>query len=125
MHAVTDPMPSASPLAAGPLDLTGFAEWLVDRGLRGLPLEEQVDGFCRRVVEAGFPARRFNMLIGTLHPRHGARSYIWRPDGLETDEFPRRRSDEESEAYLRSPIYLLRRTRRGEAAPAPRHRRAG
>jgi len=38
-----------------PLDLDGFSEWLVDRGLRGLPLEEQVDGFCRRVVDAGFP----------------------------------------------------------------------
>ena len=104
------------------LDLTGFAEWLVDRGLQGLPLEEQVDGFCRRVVEAGFPARRFNMLLGTLHPRHGARAYIWHPDGLTTDAFPRRRSDEESEAYMRSPIYLLRRTRRDEVAPAPRQR---
>jgi adenylate cyclase len=91
-----------------PLDLAGFPEWLVDRGLRGLPLEEQVDGFCRRVVEAGFPARRFNMLMGTLHPRHGARSYTWRPDGLTTGEFPRRRSDAESEAYLRSPIHHLR-----------------
>ena len=75
-----------------------------------MPLEEQVDGFCRRVVEAGFPARRFNMILGTLHPRHGARSYIWRPEGLLTDQFPRRRSDDESEAYQRSPIYLLRRT---------------
>jgi len=93
---------------ASPLGLDGFPEWLVDRGLRGLPLEEQVDGFCRRVVEAGFPARRFNMLMGTLHPRHGARSYIWRPDGLTTGEFPRRRSDAESEAYLRSPIHHLR-----------------
>ena len=93
---------------AMPLDLAGFPEWLVDRGLRGLPLEEQVDGFCRRVVEAGFPARRFNMLMGTLHPRHGARSYTWRPDGLTTGEFPRRRSDAESEAYLRSPIHHLR-----------------
>ena len=96
--------------AAAPLDLAGFAEWLVDRGLRGLPLEEQVEGFCRRTVEAGFPARRFNMSIGTLHPRLGARSYIWRPEGLKTDEFPRRRSEEENEAYLNSPIYHLRRS---------------
>ncbi len=99
-----------TPRAAPPLDLAGFAEWLVDRGLRGLPLEEQADGFCRRVVEAGFPARRFNMLLGTLHPRHGARAYIWRPDGLVTDAFPRRRSDDESAAYLRSPVYYLRST---------------
>ncbi len=100
---------SANPLRAStPLDLTGFAEWLVERGLRGVPLDEQVDGFCRRVVDAGFPARRFNMSIGTLHPRHGARSYVWHRSGLATEEHPRRRNDEESEAYLRSPIYHLR-----------------
>lgn len=94
--------------ASMPLDLTGLAEWLVERGLRGLPLDEQVDGFCRRVVAAGFPARRFSMSIGTLHPRHGARSYVWGRGGLVTEEFPRRRSGEEREAYLRSPIYHLR-----------------
>ena len=94
--------------ASQPLDLTGVAEWLVLRGLQGMTVDEQVDGFCRRIVDAGFPARRFNMSIGTLHPRHGARSYIWTPDGLATEVFPRRRSDEESDAYLRSPIYHLR-----------------
>ena len=76
-----------------------------------MSVEELVDGFCRRVVEAGFPARRFSMIIGTLHPRHGARSYVWRPAGLEKEAFPRRRTDEESEAYLRSPVYFLRRSR--------------
>ncbi len=101
---------SAPPPAAPPLDLAGIESWLIEQGLRGVSLEEIVDGFCRRVVDAGFPARRFNMIIGTLHPRHGARSYIWRPSGLETEAFARRRSDEESAAYLRSPIYHLRRT---------------
>lgn len=89
------------------MNLTGFADWLVERGLRGLPLAEQVDGFCRGVVEAGFHARRFNMSIGTLHPRHGAHSYVWRPDGIATELHPRRRSDEENEAYERSPIHWL------------------
>jgi adenylate cyclase len=96
-----------------PLDLSGLERWIVDQGLRGVSLEDLVDGFCRRVIEAGFPARRFNMIIGTLHPRHGARSYIWRPTGLETDAFPRRRTEEDSAAYLRSPIYYLRKS--GEA----------
>ena len=96
--------------ASAPLDLDGLARWLVMRGLQGLPVEEQVDGFCRRVVATGFPARRFNMSIGTLHPRHGAHSYIWTPDGIATAVFPRRRSDDESEAYRRSPIYHLRRS---------------
>jgi len=92
------------------LNLDGLAQWLVARGLQGLPLEEQVDGFCRRVVDAGFPARRFNMSIGTLHPRHGAHSYIWSPDGIATAVFPRRRSEDESEAYRQSPIHHLRRS---------------
>lgn len=100
-----------APPVSTPLDLTGFADWLVEQGLRGVPLDEQVDGFCRRVVNAGFLARRFNMSIGTLHPRHGARSYVWRPTGLETENFPRRRNDEERAAYLRSPIYQLRTSR--------------
>jgi adenylate cyclase len=90
------------------LDTTSVAQWLVERGLRGLPLDDQVDGFCRRVVDAGFPARRFNMSIGTLHPRHGARSYVWRPSGLETEEFPRQPSSAEREPYLRSPIHHLK-----------------
>ncbi len=104
-----DPAP---PRAATPLDLSAIEAWAIDEGLRGVSLEELVDGFCRRVVEAGFPARRFNMIIGTLHPRHGARSYIWRPTGLETEAFARRRTDEESEAYHAKPHLL----------PAP-HRR--
>ncbi len=96
---------------AMPLDISGLERWIIDEGLRGVSLEELVDGFCRRVVAAGFPARRFSMIIGTLHPRHGARSYIWRPSGLETEAFSRRRSDEESAAYMRSPIYYLRHNR--------------
>jgi adenylate cyclase len=96
--------------ASRPLELSGFADWLVERGLRGLTLDEHVDGFCRRIVEAGFAARRFNMSLGTLHPRHGARSYVWRPTGLETESFARRRSEEQLQGYLASPIYYLRRT---------------
>ena len=31
-----------------------------------MPLDDQVDGFCRRIVDAGFPARRFNMSLLSL-----------------------------------------------------------
>ena len=92
-----------------PLELSGFAATLVERGLRGLSVAEQVDGFCRGLVDAGFPAGRFNMSIGTLHPRHGAHSYVWRTDaGLATELYPRRPAGDESEGYLRSPIHHLR-----------------
>jgi adenylate cyclase len=93
------------------LELPGFPATLVERGLRGLSVAEQVDGFCRDLAEAGFRARRFNMSIGTLHPRHGAHSYVWRPDeGLATELYPRRLTGDESEGYLRSPIHHLRRS---------------
>ena len=42
---------------APPLDLDGFHEWLVVRGLRGLTLAEQLEGFCERVAAAGFPMK--------------------------------------------------------------------
>jgi adenylate cyclase len=90
------------------LEVSGLADWLVDRGLLGLPLDEQIDGFCRCLVEAGFPARRFNVAIGTLHPRLGARSYIWHAGQFVTEEFLRQRSNEDRDTYLRSPIYHLR-----------------
>ena len=92
------------------LDLSGFAITLVERGLQGLPVAEQVDAFCRDVTQAGFRARRFNMSIGTLHPRHGAHSYVWRRDeGLATELHPRR-PEGVSDGYLKSPIYRLRNT---------------
>jgi len=93
------------------LELPGFEATLVQRGLRGLSVAEQVDGFCRDLADAGFRAQRFNMSIGTLHPRHGAHSYVWRPDqGLATELHPRRLTGDESEGYLRSPIHHLRRS---------------
>ena len=99
--------PSELRRALPTMDLSGLATWLVERGLRGLPLDEQVEGFCHRVVDAGFPARRFSMSIGMLHPRHGARSYVWRPSGLETEDFARQQSSEERVPFLQSPIHYL------------------
>ena len=100
----------AGPIMPNTLDLSGFATTLVERGLQGLPVAEQVDAFCRDVTQAGFRARRFNMSIGTLHPRHGAHSYVWRRDeGLATELHPRR-PEGVSDGYLKSPIYRLRNT---------------
>jgi len=91
-----------------PLDLTGVREWVVERGLQGTTIEEQLRGFCDRIVGAGFPMQRFNMSIGTLHPQHGARNYIWRGQRVHVEEFPRQLTGEQNEMYLRSPIHHLR-----------------
>ncbi|HYD04649.1 MAG TPA: adenylate/guanylate cyclase domain-containing protein [Reyranella sp.] len=51
--------------------------WLADAGLRNLPLEELVDGFARRLGQAGVPAARLFVGMNTLHPQVVVRSLIW------------------------------------------------
>ena len=37
--------------ADAPLDLKGLHLWLVERGMQGLPVDEQIGAFCCRVLE--------------------------------------------------------------------------
>ena len=41
--------------------------WLAEQGLRNLPLEEMVDGFSRRLNDAGVPVARVFVGMNTLH----------------------------------------------------------
>ncbi len=67
----------ASPAGAG------LARWLADAGLSNLPLEELVDGFARRLNEAGVPVARIFAGMNTLHPLLLMFSLIWdRASGL-------------------------------------------
>lgn len=54
-----------------------LAHWLADSGLRNLPLEELVDGFSRRLNDAGVPVARVFVGMNTLHSQVRARSLIW------------------------------------------------
>ena len=54
-----------------------LAGWLVDSGLRNLPLEELIDGFGRRLNECGVATARLFVGMNTLHPLIRARSVIW------------------------------------------------
>jgi adenylate cyclase len=51
--------------------------WLADAGLRNLPFEELVDGFARRLNEAGVPVARIFAGMNTLHALVLFRSLIW------------------------------------------------
>lgn len=51
--------------------------WLAGAGLRNLPLEEMIDGFARRLNEAGVPVARIFVAMNTLHPMVLARSLTW------------------------------------------------
>jgi adenylate cyclase len=56
---------------------TAIAVWLAEQGLQNLPLEELVDGFARRLGEAGLPVARIFVGMNTLHPLVRTRSLIW------------------------------------------------
>ena len=59
------------------------ARWLADAGLRNLSLDDLVDGFARRLNDAGVTVARAFVGMNTLHPMVRARSLIWeRPAGL-------------------------------------------
>ncbi|MHA1537390.1 MAG: adenylate/guanylate cyclase domain-containing protein [Alphaproteobacteria bacterium] len=90
-----------------PLKLDGLTDWLVDRGLEGLSVNRQLAGFCARIHEAGFPLRRANMSMATLHPRYGAETYVWRPGLEEAERTQRERQVSHGEPFKNSPISYM------------------
>ncbi len=90
-----------------PLDLDGLTLWLVERGMRGLPLEEQLAGFCQRIYDAGLPMKRAQLAMGTLHPRYGAHTFVWRPGAGAIEHTPRERTTLVRQSYLQSPVYFM------------------
>jgi len=94
-------------IISGPLDISGLPQKLVKNGLEGLPLEEQLSTFSEAVAASGFPMKRVNMGMRTLHPRYGALTYLWRPGTEKVESVPQDRTSLDSEAFTRSPISYL------------------
>lgn len=59
------------------MKLAAVTDWLADAGLRSLSLDDIVDGFARRLNEAGVPVARAFVGMNTLHPMVRMRSLIW------------------------------------------------
>ncbi len=95
-------------VSAAPLDLDDLPSWLVERGMRGLPLGEQIAGFCRKVSDSGFPMKRAQMGMYTLHPRYGSHTFLWRVGTEGIEHIPRERDILNREAYLKSPVHHMR-----------------
>lgn len=91
-----------------PLDLGGFPLLLVERGMRGLPIAEQVEGFCRKVYDSGFPMRRVQVAMYTLHPKYGSQTFLWRPGADAVEHTPRERGIYNRDIYLNSPVHHMR-----------------
>ena len=91
-----------------PLDLDGLPLWLVKRGMLGLPVGEQIAGFCRKVCDSGFPMKRVQMGMYTLHPKYGSHTFVWRPGADSIEHIPRERGIQSRDIYLKSPVHHMR-----------------
>jgi adenylate cyclase len=65
-------MPGTSADATAPL-----RSWLTDAGLANMSMAELLDGFCGRLVAAGFPLTRAYLSTATLHPQLWATGATW------------------------------------------------
>ncbi len=91
-----------------PLNLEGLPARVLRRGLQGLPVGEQIDGFCREVHNSGFPLKRVSTGMYTLHPRYGSQTFVWRPDADGIEHIPRERAVLSQDLYLKSPVHHMR-----------------
>jgi len=92
------------------LETNSLRAWIVRQGLAGLPLERMFQEFCERLYAAGFPLARANMGIGTLHPRYGSYSFVWRPGGDAVVPQAWEHEASQQQLYQASPINYIRRT---------------
>lgn len=83
------------------------AGWLAQAGLRNMPLEELVDGFGRRLNEAGLRVERMFVGMNTLHPMVRARSLIWNSSEGVTRHFEFGHADIDSEQIQQSPFAAM------------------
>jgi adenylate cyclase len=81
--------------------------WAVRQGLLGTAAAELFDGFCQRLVLAGFPMWRATAATRTLHPQWGGYGYLWRRDlnAIEPSQFER--GTEYRQVWLTSPFAYL------------------
>ena len=93
---------------AAPFDLADLSQWLVERGMRGLPLNEQVAGFCQKLIEYGLPLKRVQVGMTTLHPKYGSHTFLWRADRETVEHTRYERIANNHEFYLKSPVHYMR-----------------
>jgi adenylate cyclase len=86
------------------LKLAAVTDWLAEAGLRGLPLDDIVDGFARRLNEAGVPVARVFAGTNTLHPMVRVRSLIWDRGTGPATRFEFRHVDVDAPILLQSPF---------------------
>jgi len=95
------------------LTVDHIADWVIRRGLEGLPEPELLKAFCAKCGSAGLPISRALMFIDTLHPVYEGRIFRWRNDGEPEEPVRDYGPSDEGElaaSWQRSPFYHLLQT---------------
>lgn len=81
-------------------------DWLIEQALGEPDIVELFEGLCLRLAGIGVPVGRGSMMWPTLHPLFQAENVIWRRgERAMLGQFEHQ--DEESDAWLRSPMRAL------------------
>ena len=91
-------------------DVDRIADWIVRRGLEGVPEPDLLRAFCEKCSTIGLPVDRAMVLIDTLHPVHEGRIFRWRNDGAPEEavrDYGRSDHGEAAQTWQRSPFYFL------------------
>jgi len=87
-----------------------LTNWLVSQGLKGLPENDLLRGFCERCRAAGMPLSRAIVFIDTLHPIFEGRGFRWNDgESNEADifEYGSTSTGEASQTWRRSAFYHM------------------
>ncbi|MFI4999505.1 MAG: adenylate/guanylate cyclase domain-containing protein [Reyranellales bacterium] len=94
-------------------DIDRIADWVIRRGLEGVPEPDLLRAFCEKCGAAGLEITRGLAFIDTLHPVHEGRIFRWRSDGTEEKtvvEYGRSNHGEAAASWQRSPFFHLLQT---------------
>ena len=94
-----------------PASLSELHAWLTEATLAGDSETALLDGFCRRLHEAGLRVARALVFVDTLHPLHEGRAFYWQHDAgdarIRVAEYGSTSEGEMAERWRRSVLYHL------------------
>ena len=98
--------PDLMPAAA--TELARLNDWAVTAGLAGLDGDALIDGYCRRLAEAGVPLARAAFGVDTLHPVLLGSNIVWSAEGgIERRDYTRSEAETADELWRQSPFHYL------------------
>ena len=88
--------------------LARLNEWIVAAGLAGEGGAALIEGYCKRLREAGAPLDRCAVGVDTLHPVLLGSNFIWSAAaGIAQRDYQRSEAETADELWLQSPFYYL------------------